>query len=122
MACSHAYMRNVDTSSQKVYANPWAETQACFPITASHHVSSYLFIGGASPGHQHHMEPREASDRDEEQASYTHHGHPEASGQGEQSPMIWPAPGPAVAAVPRTPATADPRPEQSSDPQASKDT
>ena len=119
-------MRNVDTSSQKVYANPWAETQPAFPSRSpiprprhsllSHHGSSYLFIGGASPGHQHHVEPREASDRDEEQAGYTHHGHPEASGQGEQSPMVWPASGPSVAAIPRTPAAATPRPQQSGNP------
>lgn len=40
----------------------------------------YLFIRGPAAGHQHYVEPSQASDWDEKQTSHTHYSHSERRG------------------------------------------
>ena len=47
----------------------------CVRACVCAHCSAHLFVGGAPPGHQHHMEAGEADDRYKEEARHTHHPH-----------------------------------------------
>lgn len=46
-------------------------------VVAALELARDLFVGGAAPRHQHHVESRQTEDRDGQQRHYSHYHHPE---------------------------------------------